>query len=435
MLAPSAEAAAARPRPPGPLFSAANQKAVRALTFCAVARNLGIMIRMQTETEIWLRAYAGDFAAQAGAQGALESISGVIDFVVSPILGGLSDAIGRKPLMVMSPAFSVATSALLTFRPTVSSLVVRRLLMCFSSTPWHSGEAAALADMFKHDAGAYGTAKSWINSVGAVMQVVCPIAGSYLAQISLRLPWAICGGAFAVMVAVAVTQLQETLPLAERVPWTWKGSNPLAFTKLFCSGAKMRLLALCTVWGAVGGGGSGGRSATHRYEELHRQQMLGWGMAARGRFSSFGGLLSIPASAISGALLRWVGTRRSLLVGQLSTMAEQLSTAAASTGAHFYLIRPIRLTADVATVAMSYATTALGVQAGIPMGELNSSLSNLRVICRIGSPWLWGRIYTYGIARGVPTFFLFVSAAAGAVQLGLLGILTAGVELDRRAAS
>ena len=56
------------PAAAAPLFSAANQKAVRALTLCAVARNLGIMIRMQTETEIWLRAYAGDFAAQAGAR-------------------------------------------------------------------------------------------------------------------------------------------------------------------------------------------------------------------------------------------------------------------------------------------------------------------------------------------------------------------------------
>ena len=39
-------------------------------------------------------------------------------------------------------------------------------------------------------------------------------------------------------------------------------------------------------------------------------------------------------------------------------------------------------------------------------------------------------VYTDG-----PRFFLFVSAAAGAVQRGLLGVLTAGVELDQQAAS
>ena len=74
------------------------------------------------------------------AAGTLESLSGVIDFVISPVLGGLSDAIGRRPLMVMTPIFSVLTSLLLTARPTVGSLSLRRLTMCFSSTPWHSGE-------------------------------------------------------------------------------------------------------------------------------------------------------------------------------------------------------------------------------------------------------------------------------------------------------
>lgn len=54
----------------GALFTPAQEKAVRALTWCSVLRYLGIMIRMQTESEIWLRAYAGDFAAQATAQGA-----------------------------------------------------------------------------------------------------------------------------------------------------------------------------------------------------------------------------------------------------------------------------------------------------------------------------------------------------------------------------
>ena len=43
------------------------------------------------------------------------------------------------------------------------------------------------------------------------------------------------------------------------------------------------------------------------------------------------------------------------------------------------------------------------------MGELQSSLANLRVICRIVSPVLWGRIYSYGIGKGMPAFFLLVS--------------------------
>lgn len=102
-----------------------------------------------------------------------------------------------------SPCFSVATNILIVVSPTVSSLVVRRLLMPFSSTPWHSGEAAALADMFKHDPDAYSVAKSRIEIVSSIMQIVCPLVGARLAETSLRLPWAICGVSFAMMIVVA----------------------------------------------------------------------------------------------------------------------------------------------------------------------------------------------------------------------------------------
>lgn len=225
----------------GSAKDAKNQQAVRALLLCQVCRSFGIMLRMQTETQIWLNAFAGDFAGQARAQGTLESISGILGFMIGPILGGLSDAYGRRPLMIMcvlrcpdrttmhrfsnsrvvvsetmwlvrrSPCFSVATNILIVSNPTVSSLVVRRLLMPFSSTPWHSGEAAALADMFKTDPAAYSVAKSRIEIVNSAMQIVCPLIGARLAAISLRLPWAICGVSFSVMIFVAYKCVHSSL--------------------------------------------------------------------------------------------------------------------------------------------------------------------------------------------------------------------------------
>ena len=160
--------------PEGPSDAAARaaKTAVRALMLCALCRNFGIMIRMQTEMEIWMREYGGDYAGQAAAQGMLESVAGVLSFVIGPILAGVSDSIGRRPLMIMALGFSVAVSTLIAWRPTVQSLKIRRMLMAFSSTPWHSGEAAALADLFKHDPSAFGMAKARINMIGEINQIV-----------------------------------------------------------------------------------------------------------------------------------------------------------------------------------------------------------------------------------------------------------------------
>eukprot|EP01045_Picozoa_sp_COSAG04_P014426 COSAG04_NODE_1079_length_8403_cov_4.741932_7_plen_105_part_00 len=67
--------------PEGP--SDAAKTAVRALMLCALCRNFGIMIRMQTEMEIWMREFGGDYAGQAAAQGMLESVAGVLSFVTA----------------------------------------------------------------------------------------------------------------------------------------------------------------------------------------------------------------------------------------------------------------------------------------------------------------------------------------------------------------
>jgi DHA1 family tetracycline resistance protein-like MFS transporter len=349
-------AAADSPLPAGddePAQAKKNATAVRALMLCQVCRSFGIMLRMQTETQIWLNAFAGDFAGQARVQGNLESIAGILGFLVSPILGGLSDALGRRPLMIMSPCFSVLTNILIVSSPTVSSLVVRRLLMPFSSTPWHSGEAAALADMFKGDPAGYSLAKSRINIVQSFMMIVCPLIGARLAAVSLRLPWAVCGVSFSVMIVVAYMYLEETLPEKYRVPFRWKGSNPLSFIKLFQRGHKMRMLAIAQIWDGVCG-----RMATFRFEQLHQQQLLGWGLAERGNFSSYRGLLSVPASWLSGWLLRNIGTQRSLFLGNLSSSAEALCSAIATRGAHFYMIRPLSATSETRELAMACGFTS-----------------------------------------------------------------------------
>ena len=142
----------------------ANGTAVQALMLCCLCRNFGIMVRMQTETQMWLNAFAGDYAGQARFQGNLESAAGILGFAITPVLAGLSDAIGRRPLMIASPCFSVLSNILIVARPTVGSLAVRRLLMPLSSTPWHSGEAAALADLFKGDPAALATGGGVIHT-------------------------------------------------------------------------------------------------------------------------------------------------------------------------------------------------------------------------------------------------------------------------------
>ena len=68
-------------------------------------------------------------------------------------------------------------------------------------------------------------------------------------------------------------------------------------------------------------------------------------------------------------------------------------------------------------------TTEVGNACGFSQGELQAALSNVKAIVGIVTPMVWGRIYSAGINRGLPSLFYYVSAAGGAVQLLILWAL------------
>lgn len=121
-----------------------------------------------------------------------------------------------------------------------------------------------------------------------------------------------------------------------------------------------------------------GRMATFRYEQLHQQQLLNWGLAERGRFASYRGLLNVPSSWMAGWLLRNLGTKSSLFVGCASSSFEALCNAASTKGAHFYLSRPLTMTSEVKQLSMSCKLCTLRCShATVPQAKLHGLCKSL----------------------------------------------------------
>ena len=108
---------------------------------------------------------------------------------------------------------------------------------------------------------------------------------------------------------------------------------------------------------------------------------------------------------------------------QVTQVIEQLLAGLATRGFHFYLLRPLRITADVAELAMQYTTTAVGAQHSIPQGELQAALNSISKLVGVITPLLWGQLYAYGVRIGLPSLFYFASAVGGVIQLCMLRML------------
>ena len=71
-------------------------------------------------------------------------------------------------------------------------------------------------------------------------------------------------------------------------------ANPLTFTRLFTNGTRLRALALLECIGSLCDG-----RATWQVQNLHRQQLMGWEVATRGRFMSVTSVFSTAGYAVA----------------------------------------------------------------------------------------------------------------------------------------
>ena len=281
--------------------------------------------------------------------------------------------------------------------------------------------AAQLADMFGDDAAGFGAAKARINAAGSVARILCPLLGGMLAARSIRLPYLLGGALSAVNIVVGKGLLRETLPVARRVPLRWKMANPLSFLGLFRNkrgGAPLRLLCFYSLWSAI----SGSSGSIYQLREMHRQRLLKWSLPQRGRYESFTGLLSLPQALLSGLLMRALGARGTLALGNGGSALSLWLSAQVTSLRQLYAVGVLETIASDrgGSSSLGFITAGVGAAAGIPQGQLQGALSNLQTTCQILSPLLWSKIYDLGLLVGRPALFFSVAAVGAGVQL-LLG--------------
>ena len=138
---------------------------------------------------------------------------------------------------------------------------------------------ACMGDMFSSDSKRLGRQLARMQMVWPLSSIVCPILGGWLTTISLRLPMALSAAVVALSLAVVVPRIPETLPTAERKPFTLgMGASPLSAIKLFTSGRRLRAVGLLQLVDSFGN-----EEVTWHVSEVHRMQVTGWGPTIRAR--------------------------------------------------------------------------------------------------------------------------------------------------------
>lgn len=148
---------------------------------------------------------------------------GIMQFLFGPVIGNLSDAYGRRPVLLLSLAGMVLDFILMAWAPSLAWLFVGRLLGGLT-TATHSTVNAVIADISTDE----NRAKNFglIGAGFGIGFILGPSLGGFLAQFNVRAPfWGAAVLALANLV-FGIFIFRETLKVENRRPFSFLRANP-----------------------------------------------------------------------------------------------------------------------------------------------------------------------------------------------------------------
>ncbi len=159
--------------------------------------------------------YVERFGGSGLQMGMLMSIFSLMQFVFSPIWGGLSDRVGRKRVLMIGALGNAMSMALMGLAREYWLLFSARMLSGMLSSATLPAAMAFISDITdeKHRSGGMGL----FGAAFGLGMVLGPGIGGVLSQVTLEAPFFFASGASLVAVALTGFLLPESLPAERRL--------------------------------------------------------------------------------------------------------------------------------------------------------------------------------------------------------------------------
>lgn len=326
--------------------------------------------------------------------GALVASFATAQFIAAPILGGLSDRFGRRPVIILSLAGVSLNYFLLSWAPSIGWLFVGRL--CAGATAANVSAANAyIADITPPE-----KRSARFGLVGATFGfgfVLGPALGGVLGAVDLRLPFLVAGVLAMANTLYGAFVLPESLPRERRRPFAWRRANPIGSLLGLARDPVLRWLALgwSMMWFGMG--------ALQSTFVLSTGLRFGWGPRENGwALAAVGISQAVVQGALVRPVIRRIGERAAGLAGFGCAACAFLCYGLAQQGWVIYLAVLLQAAGAVSTPAMR---ALLSANAGPDrQGEMQGGLSSIEGLTAIVSPMLAGLVFATAVSAGGPAW-------------------------------
>jgi DHA1 family tetracycline resistance protein-like MFS transporter len=329
----------------------------------------------------------------------------IMQFLFAPVLGNLSDQLGRRPVLLFSLFGFGIDYLFLSFAPSIGWLFVGRMIAGITGASFTTA-TAYIADISTPENRAQNF--GMIGAAFGLGFVIGPMLGGLLGEIGPKIPFFVAAGLALTNWLYGYFILPESLDKSLRRPFEWKRANPL--------GSLMQLKKYPAVSGLV-------VSFVLIYLAAHAVQS-NWSFFTIEKFKwtpkMIGislGLVGLLVGGVQGGLVRIInpklGNEKSVYLGLALYALGLLLFAFASESWMMYVFLVPYCLGGIAGPALQSI-----ISGNVPkneQGELQGALTSLISATSIVGPLLMTNLFSYFTNSSAPFYFPGASFLLGAI--------------------
>ncbi len=375
-------------------LSMTNRFAILFILLTVVIDAMGIGLIMPVMPDL-IREVGGGALAEAAIWGGILSTSfAVMQFLFGPLLGRLSDAFGRRPVLLVSLVVMAADYLVMALAGTIWLLLAGRIVGGITAAT-HSTANAFMADISapENKARNFGL----IGAAFGAGFVLGPVLGGLLAEYGTRAPFYVAAALALGNAIFGALVLPETVSDRTRRAFRWRGTNPFSAFKGLANLPAIRPLSMVfffyqmanvvypAIWAYF---------CTERFG--WSPGMIGVSLALYGLFSAAAqGMLVAPA-------IRRFGEGRTVIIGLTIEFATLLALSFLASGILALALIPVICLGAVGMPALQGQLSRATPDDS--QGELQGVLSSITSVAMIVGPLLMTQIFAAFTRQGAPIY-------------------------------
>nr|QBB78489.1 hypothetical protein [uncultured organism] len=346
--------------------------------------------------------------------GLLSGVYSLMQFLLAPLLGALSDKFGRRPIILIALLGMGLNYVLLGLAPNLLWLAAGRVISGAMGASFSTANAY-LADITPPEKRAQS-----FGLIGAAFGfgfITGPVLGGILGAIDLHLPFLVAAGLSFVDLVFTFFVLPESLDAEHRKEFAWSRANPLgALRELGRYGDVAGLMAVYIL-----------AMFANRVSEmtwvLFSTYRFHWGPKEIGiSLAAVGVMFVVGQGFLVRLLLPRIGERRAIVMGLLVSAVLMAGYGTITQG---WMIYPLIALGVFGWVIAQPAVMGIMSKA-VPANEqglLQGALASLTSLTSIVGPPIWTGLFGYFVSPAAPFILpgaaFFASSAVFLIALGL----------------